>query len=182
MASTRRLGGATAGQQACLVPSSVERVNRAVHAALSPRERPSRANFNETPVRERGSRANFSETPPRERRSRANFSETTSWTLSQRIWPTAGQRRAAGPPLLRRDSSSGNVPAVLAAVEVGPCRSRQLACAILDSCRITRRRSWRLESSTLPTRSGSAMARDPPRGRSWPPGSQPPEMPATGFG
>jgi hypothetical protein len=67
----------------------------------------SRASLNETAPREWPSRANFNETPPRERRSRANFSETTSWTPSQRIWPTAGQRRAAGPSSMRRDSSNG---------------------------------------------------------------------------
>jgi hypothetical protein len=48
--------------------------------------------------------ANFSETPPREWRSRARFSETGSWTMSQPIWPTAGQRREAGPSPVRRDS------------------------------------------------------------------------------
>jgi hypothetical protein len=43
------------------------------------------------------------ETPPREWPWRARFSETTSWSLSQRIWPAAGQRRAAGPSSVRRD-------------------------------------------------------------------------------
>ena len=57
-----------------------------------------------TSMRQRASRANFNETPPRERPSRAKFSETTSWTPSQRIWPAAGQRRAAGPSSMRRDN------------------------------------------------------------------------------
>jgi hypothetical protein len=80
--------------------------NRAVQAALSPEERPSRANFNETPPRQWPPRANFNETAPREWLSWARFSETTSWMPSQRIWPAAGQRRAAGPSLVRRDNSA----------------------------------------------------------------------------
>jgi hypothetical protein len=73
----------------------------------SPRENGHRG---PTSMRQRASRAKFNETPTRERRSQANFSETTSWTPSQRIWPTAGQRRAAGPSSMRRDIT-----------EVGPC-------------------------------------------------------------
>jgi hypothetical protein len=41
----------------------------------------------------------------REWPSRASFSETTSRTPSQRTWTAAGQRHAAGPSSVRRDTS-----------------------------------------------------------------------------
>jgi hypothetical protein len=62
--------------------------------------------LNETAPRERPPRARFNETAPREWPSQANFSEITGWTPSPRIWPAAGQRRAAGPSPVRRDTIS----------------------------------------------------------------------------
>jgi hypothetical protein len=41
---------------------------------------------------------------------RARFNETTSWTPSQRTWSAAGQRRAARPGPVRRDSGSNGCP------------------------------------------------------------------------
>jgi hypothetical protein len=68
----------------------------------------------------------LSETAPRESPSRATFSETTSWTPSQRIWSAAGQRRAAGPSPMRRDTCLTEVarewPSVRGGVH-GGCRA-----------------------------------------------------------
>jgi hypothetical protein len=88
-------------------PTSAFQTSRKAAGCATPRclqHRPTEAQVQREPSREWPSRANFNETTPRERRSRANFSETTSWTPSQRIWPSAGQRRAAGPRSMRRDS------------------------------------------------------------------------------
>jgi hypothetical protein len=97
-AHSRRLGRQPAAQppDACSIAQRKPRfrANRRENGHRGP-----------TSLRQRASRANFNETPPRERRSRANFIETTSWTPSQRIWPSAGQRRAAGPRSMRRDMS-----------------------------------------------------------------------------
>ena len=74
-------------------------------------------------LQNRRRKARLGETPQRERRSRANFTETTNWTPSQPIWPAAGQRRAAGPSPMRRDSW----PFLTARLSrSGGCRSRFL--------------------------------------------------------
>jgi hypothetical protein len=103
------LGWQPASLRAATFPVSIAARHRRRGDAISARQVDcpvDRENGHRGPssMRQCASRANFSETPPRERGSRANFSETTSWTPSQPIWPAAGQRRAAGPSSVRRDS------------------------------------------------------------------------------
>jgi hypothetical protein len=95
-------------------------------------------------MRQRASRANFNETPPRERRSRANFSETTSWTPSQRIWPTAGQRRAAGPSSMRRDSRRHEV----SVTTTSGCKQTDWPTPVFWTCLGVRTTAWPWGSSS----------------------------------